>query len=55
MRYGILGPTSFDANGDLIAPPVTIRRVDSRFTNDDPGSERSVVDRIVRVPPAAIG
>jgi hypothetical protein len=55
MRYGILGPTSFDANGDLTAPPVTILRIDSRSTNDEPGAEQSVVDRVIRVPAAAIG
>jgi hypothetical protein len=55
MRYGILGPTSFDANGDLTAPPVTILRIDSRSTNDEPGAEQSLVNRVIRVPAAAIG
>jgi ABC-type branched-subunit amino acid transport system substrate-binding protein len=52
---GIIGPVRFDANGDLIAPPVTIMRIVRRDgVSGVQSHEGAAINRIITPPPTAI-
>jgi DNA-binding SARP family transcriptional activator/ABC-type branched-subunit amino acid transport system substrate-binding protein/streptogramin lyase len=55
LNDGIIGSVHFDANGDMIAPPVTIMRVVRRDgVSDVPAYEGAAINRIITPPPTAI-
>src|SRR4051794_8838419 len=55
LRDSVAGPLSFDRNGDLTAPAVTIMRVKARDgISDVPTLEGAAVDRVIRPPPKLI-
>jgi ABC-type branched-subunit amino acid transport system substrate-binding protein len=55
LKDSIIGPVDFNANGDLLAPPVTIMRVVRRDgVSDVPTYEGAAINRIVTPAPTAI-
>jgi DNA-binding SARP family transcriptional activator/DNA-binding beta-propeller fold protein YncE len=55
INDGIIGPVRFDANGDIIAPPVTIMRIVRHDrVSDLPGYEGAAINRIITPAPTAI-
>lgn len=55
LKDGIIGSVRFDANGDLIARPVTIMQVVKRDgVSDVPGSEGAGINRIITPAPPTI-
>jgi DNA-binding SARP family transcriptional activator/ABC-type branched-subunit amino acid transport system substrate-binding protein/streptogramin lyase len=55
LSDGILGPVSFDRNGDITRPPVTILRVRRRArVTDVSGTEGAAIDRVIVPPPSAL-
>jgi hypothetical protein len=55
LKDGIIGRVRFDANGDLIAPLVTIMRIVRRDGVSDVQSDGgAAINRIITPPPTAI-
>jgi DNA-binding SARP family transcriptional activator/ABC-type branched-subunit amino acid transport system substrate-binding protein/streptogramin lyase len=56
LKGTVIGPVRFDANGDLVSPPVTIMRVVRRDgVSDVPTYEGAAINRIITPPPRTIG